>query len=1317
MKPNEYKTRTLGRKRIARSVSGTSGFGRQVSMSAMTSSRGTLAMGQHGEDDGAGEAVFGDLGAEAEDAFPTHLSEAAHLTLRKSQAESFTSRSSIAHADPLSQSDSPLRRSSSRRSRAQSTTSFDGRKPTGARRMSMATTYQSYRSFVPNSLLRLIGDLTLSSSTTSNAASSSRCESLRGALLFSDASGFTKLTAALAQRFGKGAAGKLCVVLNKFFKCIIDTVAEYGGDIMKFSGDALTIFFAETPTGHPDASSALREATVRAALCAHDIHEKIGGADGFLGFSDPDGDASKDVRMFLHIGLGCGDMTSQVVGGAFSRKEYILAGPPLTQISQAEPMAKGCETVASPEAWAMIKSCSKGQELKQTAQPDGDGGASSAKPSSDPLAVGTGFFKIESTDAEVPALASMSHDDGHFTVAMLDEIKCFIPGACRTRIADGQDGRLAEMLRITVIFIMVKGVDLHAADKGDRERAAKVGQRLMLRVQESCYRNEGSVNKMLIDDKGLLVVCAFGLPGCYHGDDASRAVDLARDLSENLRNVNNANVASSEHVSGGAAGAGTGSLVETSIGVATGEAYCGIVGTDDRREYTVMGTVANLAARLMSVAGKNGVLIDDTTALAAAETCSFIREEHTLKSLGKVACHRPSGAGPEEHVDQLKKQKNAILEELSYGRFQEAQRLRRILHDLKEQRGGGLVLTGGRGCGKTILVRMLESTAKSYGLQVLKSNTKKNKAKKDAEKQKKSGGVFVPAALPKKVEAELEYHFQETLGEKLQQADEEESSSHTHEVYDIWHSIVQQCVKTASEAKGVTTTAWVLEVLKRWKGGELCKNASLINSCLVSDKSIEPIPEDPDQEKFEGDSTLNDSLRRLIIGRLILAIILMFAAQMGTTMVVIHFQVGTSFHHLKNHLADQWNVLRDLARYRDGNVIICTVARLLTQAELEDIPALDEVVHLCIKQATYVQLANLHKFQRREFAAALLSKLSGHRIGITDLPEQLATFVSDRAAGNPKLVMDVLWDLLSGYKDVKVIPVTRFRNDAVPVEFEIGNPILQVPADNTIKLSIAKHSLMRLPVQTKLVEWVEVEFNQMSNNVQELLKVASVYTRPFTAKMMSKVIRPRLGEKTIEEVEDYVQEVLSDLVEKDVLDDVTRGFAWARPEKPHEPEVGGDHVWQCMIDRDLGWANYEYDRHGADLNEKMDFGYFSVPRREMTFDLNGRTYMIDWSRLMQRNVRSGTERPIRCVPIEEQHDFEEDDWFGTQLDPKYAFSSKLMMELVRSRLLDIERLEIEGLWSQTNDQRFNKVVQGVLSSARMKNLWQSREGVDIYSTL
>ena len=79
---------------------------------------------------------------------------------------------------------------------------------------------------------------------------------------------------------------------------------------------------------------------------------------------------------------------------------------------------------------------------------------------------------------------------------MLDEIKQYIPAAARHRIADGQDGRLAEMLRISVVFASIKGVDLHAANTADMPRVMKTAQRLMLRVQESTYRNEGSVNKV-----------------------------------------------------------------------------------------------------------------------------------------------------------------------------------------------------------------------------------------------------------------------------------------------------------------------------------------------------------------------------------------------------------------------------------------------------------------------------------------------------------------------------------------------------------------------------------------------------------------------------------------------------------------------------------------------------------------------------------------------------------------------------------------------------------------------------------------------------
>lgn len=99
----------------------------------------------------------------------------------------------------------------------------------------------------------------------------------------------------------------------------------------------------------------------------------------------------------------------------------------------------------------------------------------------------------------------------------------------------------------------------------------------------------------MFDDKGLSVVCALGLPPMRHGDDPLRAVHAALDITQNIKLV-----------SPGAT---------TKIGVTTGRAFCGIVGHPQlRREYTMMGTVINLCARLMSAANsENPVLVDEIT--------------------------------------------------------------------------------------------------------------------------------------------------------------------------------------------------------------------------------------------------------------------------------------------------------------------------------------------------------------------------------------------------------------------------------------------------------------------------------------------------------------------------------------------------------------------------------------------------------------------------------------------------------------------------------------------------------------------------------
>lgn len=59
-----------------------------------------------------------------------------------------------------------------------------------------------------------------------------------------------------------------------------------------------------------------------------------------------------------------------------------------------------------------------------------------------------------------------------------------------------------------------------------------------------------------------------------------------------------------------------GENVHASVGISTGRVFCGVVGSPNRREYTLMGDSVNLAARLMSEAGKDGVLVDEPTAQA-----------------------------------------------------------------------------------------------------------------------------------------------------------------------------------------------------------------------------------------------------------------------------------------------------------------------------------------------------------------------------------------------------------------------------------------------------------------------------------------------------------------------------------------------------------------------------------------------------------------------------------------------------------------------------------------------------------------------------
>jgi class 3 adenylate cyclase len=115
-------------------------------------------------------------------------------------------------------------------------------------------------------------------------------------------------------------------------------------------------------------------------------------------------------------------------------------------------------------------------------------------------------------------------------------------------------------------------------------------QTVMRGIQEVVYQFEGSINKLSLDDKGVTLVAVLGLPPLGHEDDPYRAVRCAQLIQAKLRELS----------------------ARSAIGIATGRVLCGLLGNDRRHEYTVIGTVVNLAARLMQLA-PGDILRDDAT--------------------------------------------------------------------------------------------------------------------------------------------------------------------------------------------------------------------------------------------------------------------------------------------------------------------------------------------------------------------------------------------------------------------------------------------------------------------------------------------------------------------------------------------------------------------------------------------------------------------------------------------------------------------------------------------------------------------------------
>ena len=99
---------------------------------------------------------------------------------------------------------------------------------------------------------------------------SPQAEEIYASLLFADISGFTLLTERLAEK-GPTGVETLARILNEYFGQLIDIIHDYGGDVVKFAGDAvIAVWPIVSDLGMSESISRADhwQWTMRAAECA-----------------------------------------------------------------------------------------------------------------------------------------------------------------------------------------------------------------------------------------------------------------------------------------------------------------------------------------------------------------------------------------------------------------------------------------------------------------------------------------------------------------------------------------------------------------------------------------------------------------------------------------------------------------------------------------------------------------------------------------------------------------------------------------------------------------------------------------------------------------------------------------------------------------------------------------------------------------------------------------------------------------------------------------------------------------------------------------
>ncbi|MFQ5421608.1 MAG: AAA family ATPase, partial [Anaerolineae bacterium] len=351
----------------------------------------------------------------------------------------------------------------------------------------------------------------------------------------------------------------------------------------------------------------------------------------------------------IKIGVGYGRCLEVVVGDPAQNLEFVLAGTAVDEAVAAQQKAESGQVVA-------------GRTILEKA----------ALPVSGPFRV---VEEVPPVPSAQPLIYWESMDQSALS-ELLTLSPLFIPPALFERLQNPNTQFVAENRSVTSLFVGFEGIDFEHPDAGEQ---------LQSYYQWACavvarYGGANSrVNRVLTGDKGSQLHIIFGAP--VAPDAPIQAILCALALQTERPSF----------------------ISKQQIGVVAGRVFACAVGSQNRREYTIVGSAVNLSSRLTTRCPDGEVYTDAVTAVR-------VQERIALDKLPPVQLKGKSEPVTIYRAMGEKKEKSAVKARFTrvlrppFGREEELKQLQKRHDEALAGEGGIVALYGPFGSGQMPLL-------------------------------------------------------------------------------------------------------------------------------------------------------------------------------------------------------------------------------------------------------------------------------------------------------------------------------------------------------------------------------------------------------------------------------------------------------------------------------------------------------------------------------------------------------------------------------------------------------------------------------------